>query len=473
MISLLIVLLYLLGTGIIGYGINKKNKTKQTTAEMFVANRSLPLLLVVPLLFGELIAGSSTVGAAGTAYKAGLAGGWGNWGHGLGCLLFGFVFLKFFCRVGAAGAMTGPEAFEVRFDRKVRMLILVFTLIPLFIILSTQLTAAAVLLSPLTGISQQAAILLISIYFLIMALLGVKGIAGMNVVHAVVIFLGMIVVAYYSVKYIGGINVLIESVPSGFFNPFSAGLMTVFAQVAGGCLGFSTSVTPINTCYSAKNPGVVLKGMIIVAILAVLFSIFPLLIGMAGAVAVKGAARPDSILFLMSDRISPVLSGIATMAEFAAIFSTAPFFLLSITTLIVRDIIVPFSKKTDERTLLIITRLLTVVVLAVVVMLSGRSTSILNELLSAGQIKASAAILLIVAIHWKRLTNTAAFWGLAAGGTLATVWHFGGRPWGLEPLWPALVSSLTIMILISLTSKEKISKDYIAFEKKVAMAEKR
>jgi SSS family solute:Na+ symporter len=159
------------------------------------------------------------------------------------------------------------------------------------------------------------------------------------------------------------------------------------------------------------------------------------------------------------------------MAEFAAILSTAPFFLLSITTLIVRDIIVPYTKIRDEKRLLMISRFLTLLALVLVMMLSGRSTSILQELLSAGQIKASAAILLIVGLYWKRLTNQAAFWGLLFGGTLATVWHFTGRPWGIEPLWPALISSLTAMAFISLFSKEKISKDYIAFEQKLAMAE--
>ncbi|NLZ54035.1 MAG: hypothetical protein GX892_13000, partial [Thermoanaerobacteraceae bacterium] len=125
----------------------------------------------------------------------------------------------------------------------------------------------------------------------------------------------------------------------------------------------------------------------------------------------------------------------------------------------------------EERILVRIKRILTIFLICLVILLSGNSTSILNDLLSAAQIKATSAVVLLIAMYWKRLTNRAAFWGLMTGGTLATIWHFVGHPWGIEPLWPALVSSLTIMITLSLLNKDRISKDYISFELRVAIAQ--
>ena len=100
--------------------------------------------------------------------------------------------------------------------------------------------------------------------------------------------------------------------------------------------------------------------------------------------------------------------------------------------------------------------------------MSGQNTSLLDTLMGASQIKAIAALLLMVGIYWKRITNVAAFVGLLGGGTTATVWYFLGYPFDVQPLWPGLIVAIGIFFIVSMATGEgKVSKDYLDFEKKL------
>ncbi len=471
MVAFAIVFGYLLGTLAIGYYLKRKAGRDTTVRKLFVADGSLPLFAVVAMLFGDMIAGSSTTGTAGTGYSTGMAGGWAIWGSSFGCILFSVCFSKFFFRIRSTGITTGPEAYGLRFDNKVRYLVLVFTLIPLFIIFSAQITAASMYLNSMVGIDTGLAVLIVVALFLAMALLGVTGVAEMNKVHSFVIFFGIAFAAMICLWYVGGPQTLVTQLPPAHFDPFVEGPFTVFAQFVGSALGFSISVTSINIGYSAQNVKVAKQSHLIVAGLSALFAFFPIVIGLCCAVTFDGI-RPDTALFAMTNQISPELSGLAVMAVFAAIFSTGPWFLLSIANLTVKDVYLPIAaakgKAVSERMAISASRVVMCVALAGGVLLSGQNTSLLDTLMGASQIKAIAALLLMVGIYWKRITNVAAFVGLLGGGTTATVWYFLGYPFDVQPLWPGLIVAIGIFFIVSMATGEgKVSKDYLDFEKKL------
>ncbi len=473
MITFGIVVAYLLGTYVLGYFFKRKAGAKDTTArKLFVADGNLPLFTVSALLFGDMIGASSETGTAGTGYSLGLAGGWGVWGSSFGCILFSVCFSAFFFRIRKTGITTGPEAYGLRFDQRIRYLVLVFTLIPLFILFSAQITAAVLYLSSMIEIDSAIATAIVFVLFLAMGMLGITGVAQMNKVHSFVIIFGLAFAAAACLYYVGGPETLTTQLPASYFNPFVAGPLTVAAQFFGSALGFSISVTSISIAYCAKSMKVAKQSHWIVAIVSSIFALFPLIIGLCGAVTFEGI-RQDSVLFVMTNQISPVLSGIVLMAVFAAIFSTAPWFLLAMSNLVVEDMYVPYAqargKEISQKKALIAARVVMCLVLVGAVLMSGQNTSLLDTLMGASQIKAIAAILLMVGIYWKRLTNTAGFLGLLIGGTISTVWYFMGYPFGIQPLWPGLIISLIVFVVGSfIGSKEKVSKDYENYETRLA-----
>ena len=467
MITFTIVVIYLSATLAVGFIMKRRTGKDSTIRDFFIANGSMPVFAVTTMLFGDLIAASTTTGTAGTGYSTGLTALWGIWGSSLGCILFSVFFCKFFFEVRTTGAMTGPEAFGIRFDSKIRYLVLIFTLITLFIIFSTQVTAASMYLSSMLNIDEIASTFIVFVLFLAMALLGITGMAEMNKLHSFVILFGLTFAALTSLHYVGGVNPLLEKLPSSYFDLFANGAPTALAQFIGGALGFSVSVTSINIGYCAKNIRIAKQSHIAVAIISALFAFAPTIVGLCAAITFTDI-RPDLALYSMTNEISPYLSGITVMAVFAAIFSTGPYFLLEISKLIVKELYIPMKalrgETVSDRTGLRMSRIIITTSLLFAVAVSGTNVSLLESLMSASQIKAITVILLLFGLYWKRTSNSAGFAGLLCGGTASTIWYYAGNPFGIQPLWPGVALAIAIIVVGSLiASKNSVSKDYVAY----------
>ncbi|MCI8451835.1 MAG: hypothetical protein HFJ74_04960 [Eggerthellaceae bacterium] len=475
MITFAMVVGYLAVTLIVGLVMKRRAGKDKTVRNFFVANGKMPLFAVTTMLFADLIAASTTTGTAGTGYSTGLAALWGIWSSSFGCILFSVCFCRFFFEIRRTGAITGPEAFGIRFSQKIRYLVLVFTLIPLFIVFSAQITAASMYLASMLGIAESVATVAVLFLFLAMALLGITGIAEMNKVHAFVLLFGLTFAAIVCLNHVGGPQALVEKLSPSHLDLFSVGLPTVLAQFVGGALGFSISVTSINIGYCAKDIKTAERSHVIVAVASAVFAFAPAIIGLCAAVSLEGI-RNDNALFAMTSSISPELAGIAVMAVFAAIFSTGPWFLLATSKLVVQELYVPLSARAghevSDRSALRMSRVVIVVTLVLAVLASGTNVSLLNSLMSASQIKAIAVVLLLFGIYWKRTSNAAGFVGLLVGGTLSTAWYVLGSPLGVQPFWPGVVSSVAIIVVGSLVASRKpVSDDYVAYEQRLAAAQ--
>lgn len=85
MIVLIVMAVYIVFSIFIGVSGSRGEKT---TRSFFVSHGNLNYTLLIPLLFGELIAGAGTVGNASGAFTTGISAVWGVWGQALGCVIF-------------------------------------------------------------------------------------------------------------------------------------------------------------------------------------------------------------------------------------------------------------------------------------------------------------------------------------------------------------------------------------------------
>ncbi len=472
MIAFSMVVVYLLLTLLLAFIAKRRELGRARTVRgFFVANGKMPLFAVTTMLFADLIAASTTTGTAGTGYAIGYGALWGIWGSSMGCIVFSKCFCRFFFEMRETGAITEPEAFGIRFNQKIRYLVFVFTIIPLFIILSTQVSAASMYMSSMLGLSEALATALVFALFAAMALPGINAIAEMNKMHAFVIFFGISFAALACLSHVGGPGVLVEKLPASYFNPFSPGVPTVAAQFIGGALGFAISTTSVNIGYCAKDMKTAERSHFIVAAISAIFAFAPATVGLCAAISFEGI-RPDNSLYLMTNAVSPELAGLTVMGVFAAIFSTAPWFTVAIAKLTLQELFVPVQrargKEMTDRHALVLTRVVIVVALVVAVAISGTNASFLSSLMSASQIKSIAVILLLFGIYWKRISNVAGFAGLLVGGTFSTLWYVLGTPFGIQPFWPGMVSSIAIIVFGSLLSSRKGLEDYAAYQRRLA-----
>ena len=82
MTAFIMVFLYMILTTAAGKAISRREDG--SIQQFFVAKKGLGIGLTVALMFGEMVAGSSTVGNASSAFRFGLSSVWTNWGMVIG-----------------------------------------------------------------------------------------------------------------------------------------------------------------------------------------------------------------------------------------------------------------------------------------------------------------------------------------------------------------------------------------------------
>lgn len=451
MIVLIVMVVYIVFSIFIGV---RGSQGEKTTRSFFVSHGNLNYTLLIPLLFGELIAGAGTVGNASGAFATGISAVWGVWGQALGCVIFVIFVSRFFYHSGKKGAMSVAEAFEYRFDKRVRMAVSLVVLIAFLIVYAMQPAAIAGILEPLTGVPRLPLLIGCTALFVIMALMGLKGIAKMNLVHSVLIFSVLMIIAICSFFKAGGCEEIAKGLPASYFDLFLPDLSSSIANILGASFAMISAATVVNSCYCAKSLSDARKGILFVAGAIFVFATFPVIIGMCGKI-VFPESNPDSIIYIMAAEISPVFSSLAGIAICASVLSTAPALLLMLSATVTRDLYCAAYADASDKEQLLFSKIIIIVIAVIGIALSFGMQSILNEWLASFQIRAIVGIVMIISIYWNKVTNTAAFWAIIVGGVLAAVWHYLDHPFGIEPIWPSLLVGIFLVIGLSLVKHEK------------------
>ena len=95
-LTALIVVVYMAITIGISLYFRKRNNDSKG---FMTAKGELGILLIIPLLFSELIAGAGTIGNAQKSFNMGFSSVWADWGLALGVFLFVLLTLKFYISI--------------------------------------------------------------------------------------------------------------------------------------------------------------------------------------------------------------------------------------------------------------------------------------------------------------------------------------------------------------------------------------
>jgi SSS family solute:Na+ symporter len=381
----------------------------------------------------------------------------------LGCFLFVLAVCKFYRAVGVAkSAVSVPEVYSFMFDGRVRLIMVINVVVVYFILFSTQAPAAASVLAPLLGLgSGEWLTWAVAVVFILIAVMGgMKGIAKMNVVHSVVMYAGMFVVCVKAVISAGGFSALREALPPHFFSVAQPDIWTVLAQGLGTAVSFFAASNVVGAAFSASSLKSANRGILIAGFLVIPFALAPALLGVCARVVLPGI-DPRNALFGIANHLSEFHGGLISMAIIAAIWSTGPALLLLICGSLTKDLfkryICPDATESQQ---LMFSRTAAVVVGLAATLFGIHAGSILNQMLGAFQIRSVSGIVLVISVFWPKVSRDAAFWSMLAGGVVAAVWHFGGNPFGWQPLWPSAAVCLLILIPVTVFGKARVSPGY-------------
>jgi len=183
-------------------------------------------------------------------------------------------------------------------------------------------------------------------------------------------------------------------------------------------------------------------------------------IAVSGSALVPGLATDQSgkIILLVTLRSLPLWIGCLLMASIAAIItSTATSFLLVPSTNLVRDVYQRFFKPDlSDKVSLILSRLAVIVLGGTAYLLIRFFRTVLEAAYAAYTVYgAGLTPALMATFFWRRATVAGGVWSMAAGMGVTVGWEvakklMGHHPWNLPAVYPALVASVVVLVVVSL-----------------------
>jgi SSS family solute:Na+ symporter len=444
--GLMLALGFYLGRGVRGSG------------DFFVAGRALgPGLLCATLLAANIGAGS-TVGAAGLAYRDGVAAWWWVASAAVGSLALALWVGPEIRDVAARHDLrTVGDFLELRFDRRVRAVAALLVWVGSLAILAAQLIALAWILGVLAGLPKWAGCVLggglVSAYF---AAGGLVASVRVNVVQLAVKLFGLGLAVSMGFRSLAGTTALaaLPGPATAYWSPWQSGDSgwTYLALLAPA---FVVSPGLLQKVYGARDARSVRWGVSVNALGLLLYAGVPVAIGMIARARFPALPSPEMALpTLLAEGLPPLAGAVGLAAVFSAELSAADAVLFMLTTSLAQDLYRRFiAPQAKDTSLLAVSRATAVVAGAVATGLAIVSPSVVGALSVFYTLLTVSLFVPIVAGLF--LTRARAVDALAAmaGGVLCVLalrLGVGGR--GVQGLSPAALglTASTLAFLASL-----------------------
>ena len=431
----LVVIVYLVVTILIG-GISRKKVIGKT----FFGN-NLGLLMCIAIGAGEWMGGTSTTGVSEYGYLYGMSGAWYTIANGIGIFILGIMFVTVMRK---ANAVTVPGIIDSYIGKRAKLVSSIMILISLILVGTSQMLALGTLGEALLGLPKIVAILLIGLVVVIYTSVGGMEMVGRtNIIHTIILYIGMIVACLIKLNQIGGIEGLHRNLPTSFFSMGTIGFPKVSSWIIASVLGACTAQAGLQPILCADSEKTARRASLAIAFIVAPFGLFTAFLGMISKTFYPDIQNAKAALPMLLMDLHPVLSVIVIVAVFSAIFSTAAPIILSCGTIVEKDILPFFDilpPKVDA-VYLKMNRMITASSGIVCVLFSVcflYNSRILDIVYFAYAIRGSIFIILLLGIYWKKYTEMSAVAAMIMTSMLSIIWIIYKHHYGEYPIWPAL-----------------------------------
>ncbi len=455
---------------LISLGLYAHKKTSKTPQDYFLGNRTFGPLVLFFTLAATNFSAFTFLGFAGNAYKT----GFGQYpimafGTAFMAIMFYVIGRKVWLYGKKENYLTPPELIGDRLKspslRVLFMSVMVVFTIPY---LAVQGIGAGLLIESMTNLSWQigavATILIIMVYVLFG---GMRGSGWTDLIQGVIMILAMLLAVVFIAYNLGGFenanvmaynaNPSLFSRPGGnsFFIPqiwFSFMILWLFADPMFPQI--------FSRFYTAKNQDSLKKSMILYPILLSFLFLFPVLIGVwaHGTSLSVAPGSEDMVLPMMVKAYTPgFIYSFVMIGALAALMSTADSQLLSLSTMLSRDIIKQKKRISDITLGKIIVVILSFFAIFYIISGYDSNVGIMGTLVNTTF--SGLAVLCpttLAVLYWRRTTKYGCIASILAGETSIFLFEFELIPTlgFLSAIWAILIS-IVVLVLVSLLTKRK------------------
>lgn len=406
-------------------------KTRAGMEDFFLGGRTLGLFVVLCTVWSTLFSAYSYIGLPGAYYRTGVS----FFGIAGNILLNSLCMYLLGSRMWALGKKHGfinmTDLFAERYGSNlvcaIAMIISIGSLLPY---IGLQIKGAGLTLQGVTNnvISFEMGLLYITIVTLIYVMLGgFRSVVWTDVVQSIIMLVGMVGAMFLIAdKVAGGVGGVItkaaEINPKLLSFPGPAGVwtpsMVLTTAMVVGLGGFAWPQIS-QRMYATKSVRTVKMLAFIFPLAALFVNLPPIFIGLAGRVQYPALKNPDLVFPMMLQELLPPLFGIIiVLAILAAIMSTVSGQILSLTSIVVRDLYVRFinpAAANDARITNLSRFILLLVVAGALAFIFWGPVTLVGLLIDAsGPIMLQVLIVLIGALYWPRATKEGAIISMIA-----------------------------------------------------------
>lgn len=339
--QLLLLLLYTAGITLFGVWIGRRVRGAN---DFFVAGRSLNWMLVGGTVLAANVGAGTTVGAAGLAYRDGISAWWWNGAVGIGSLGLAFwVGPRLWALAARNNYLTVGDFLEDRYSQSIRGVVATLLLFGTLTILAAQLIAGAAVLEVVAALPRWQGVIIggiaMTIYFTAGGLLSS---AWVNALQLVVLLGGFAVALPMVLSQVGGFSGITaaSSVPATYWDPmYSAGARSGWTMLILLTPGFIISPGVVQKSWGAESVRALKIGIGAAAVIQLVFSFFPVLLGMSARVHYPDIASPNLVLpTVMLNELPVMLGALGLSAIFSAEVSTCDAILFMLSTSASKDL---------------------------------------------------------------------------------------------------------------------------------------
>ncbi len=426
-----------------------------TTKDFLVAGGRLTLSFSTFALLAAWYGAATVMGAAGAAYERGLLGVIADpFGSALTLLLAGLFYVRLLRR---AGYQTSVDFYEARYGMRTGILAALSMVVVYVGWCGSQVVALGFILNFLTGVDKTYATVIAALVVIAYTSMGGMLSAAWNdYLHMVVLLGGLTVVGGVFAATSDFLPAL-GQLPATHFQlwPREASLREWIWYVEAWCalgLGNLPGQDLLQRSFSAESEKVAQNSAYLAAGLYLVFSMIPVLIGMAGAVMLPGLAEPEIVVLeLLKRSLSPWLLALLVAALVSGITSAASSAVLAGASLAGKNLLRAVRPNAPDHAVLLANRIAVPVVGGTALLVALKFQTVYA--LMVGSFSVMLALLFAsfhAGLYWPRANRSGAIASIVTG---AIVYAGGprlapGQPWDL---W-AFLTGAVVLVLVSLAT---------------------
>ena len=433
--------------------------------DFLLGGRKVPLLLTIGTTIATMVGTGSSMGAVGFGYVNGWAGTLYGLGGAVGILLLAWMFapvrrLRFM-------SMAEELSYYVGGHRLVRNLVAVLIYLASIGWLGAHILGGGMYLSWVTGIDLAAAKIIVAIGFCLFCIIGgYMAMVWTDTVQAIVLFVGFIAMAVFSLIEIGGWSRLGEGMDDAalsFLGVQSIGIIPAISLAVVVGVGVLATPSYRQRIYSAASESSVRSSFLVSGLLYLAFSIIPAIIGMAARIMAPDLDNPGFAFPYLTTQVLPLWLGMLVLiAGLSAAMSSATSDAMAGVATLLRDLFTMVTGRSPEEAKLVrYSRIALVTTIAVALAFALSSDDVITYITRMiATVMGGMFVCGVLGRFWPRYNWQGALATLVAGSatSLAVIanaeWN---ALWG-NPILPAVGMAVLSGVVVSLaTPRSQVS----------------